>query len=438
MPKAEAQRWLLSSGHGGLFVRPFWVSDGGNSIKRTDFDVCWLKSCTVNASVLWDALYEQPGLTGLVTNGKGLGLRVTPQADVAAMLAQVRHVANDDKVFVRRPVAGARWWRLGPLTDAEAWHAAELVAACGLEPLRGELRFGRLGPFRSVVYFTAVGEPVRRSLDDGSWGSSAATLCPAEPPPQRPSGSQRPGPALSSQSTWAGPRAATPSGQSPSTPAFPAPAQLSSPTVQPWLPSTSVPGSTMFPSLPPPAVPGATPPAQPHDGRAVGRRGGRSAGCSAAGEGAAASAVLPSALEAQMADLVAEMRSLSQEVRSLRRENVELRRQLDLARGVQQHQPYALSSTLLPLPPPPPAFTPERQVPSGRTRMAGELSPEPAAGTVVLDAGGEVVMASGSPPLAADRKKGRRSLAMDVADQPVPGTQCLSQAPPGAPHPDDA
>ena len=187
-----------------MFVRPFWTDDGGSSLRRTDFGICWLKSCGVDAAALWEVLAEQYGFFGLVTNGKNLGLRITPGVEVDGMLAQVHFVAKDATAFVRRPVPGAQWWQLGPLSDAEAWHAAELVAAFGLQPLRGELRFGRSGPFRSVVYFTAAGTPTRCSLDDGSWGASAARLSAAAPPPQRPR--KPPGTALSAQSTWGGPR----------------------------------------------------------------------------------------------------------------------------------------------------------------------------------------------------------------------------------------
>ena len=157
VPKEEARQWLRSSGAGGLLVRPFWVSDNSSLLHRSDYEMCWLKSCTADAATLWDALWEQYGFFGLVTNGKNLGLRITPGIDVDGMLAQVHFATRDVSASIRRPVHGARWWQLGPLTDAEVWHAAELVAAFGLQPLRGELRYGRSGPFRSVVYFTAVG-----------------------------------------------------------------------------------------------------------------------------------------------------------------------------------------------------------------------------------------------------------------------------------------
>jgi len=88
-----------------------------------------------------------------------------------------------DAVAVRTAVPGRRWWRLGPLTDAELWRAKEMVAAVGLLPLNGELRTGRKGPFRSYVYFAAVGQPRCRTLDDGSWGASAATVQEAEEEP---------------------------------------------------------------------------------------------------------------------------------------------------------------------------------------------------------------------------------------------------------------
>jgi hypothetical protein len=429
VPKQEARGWLRSSGRGGLFIHPFWTSDDANLIKRTDFDICWLKSCKLDAGALWDALWEQPGFYGLVTNGKGLGLRVAPGASTEALMAQVQFAAKDDKAFVRRPVSGARWWRLGPLTDAEVWHAAELVASCGLEPLRGELRIGRAGPFRSVVYFTAVGDPSRRSLDDGSWGSSTATLSPAEPPPQRSSGSrQRPGPtladppprrtspsqaarprgsggsALAPQSSWAGARPAAP------------PAPL--PAGQAKKPATPV-GAIPFASAPVAAAAPAASAIKPFQARRSGRRGSKTPDAAVSwsavapgGDARSAPNVAPPVVapfpgEAQLTALTAQVGQLLEEMRCLRRENAELRRQLEAARGVHQHQPYALS----PLPPVP-AFSPLRPAVPVRTRMAGELTPEPSDPNI--DGMQDTVMPS--PPVDADTKRARRSLAVELGD----------------------
>ena len=111
---------------------------------------------------------------------------------------------------------GQRWWRLGPLTEAECWNVQEMVAATGLVPLRGELRMARMGPFRSAVYFVATGEPSRWSLDDGSWTASEARLSPADPPPRRRPASPTAAKARQSQtslpaaSIWAGPAASNP------------------------------------------------------------------------------------------------------------------------------------------------------------------------------------------------------------------------------------
>ena len=76
VPRADARAWLQGSGFGGLLARPFWVSDGSNNIQRSDFEVFWLRSCSVDPAKLWEALSGQPGFYGVVSNGAGLELRV--------------------------------------------------------------------------------------------------------------------------------------------------------------------------------------------------------------------------------------------------------------------------------------------------------------------------------------------------------------------------
>ena len=167
----------------------------------------------------------------MLPSSKDIAVRVTSVANLAELEAQIAFIFGSDAAKFRRAVPGQRWWRFGPLRDAELWAVKDLIAQTGLVPLRDELRTARAGPFRSYVYFAAAGSPSRTSLDDGSWSCSQAALQPAEPPPRR----KPPGPALSPQSTWGGPRpaaAAAPGGapgrarptSSPSP--FPAPAQL--------------------------------------------------------------------------------------------------------------------------------------------------------------------------------------------------------------------
>ena len=109
-----------------------------------------------------------------------------------------------------------------------------------------------------------------------------------------------------------------------------------------------------------------------------------------------------SALTAQVADLLTEMRAL-------RQENTELRRQLDAARGVQQHQPYAVSG-----------FAPADYQPSSparplltlRTRTAGELTPEMATTMDAGTANSDAIMSS--PPADTDPKRVRRSVGAEL------------------------
>ena len=101
---------------------------------------------------------------GLLLAGKDVALRVDQKAKVAELQAQLGLSLGNPEERFRQAVKGQRWWRLGPLTEAESWQAMEMVRATGLEPLRGELRRARMGKWRHAVYFAAVGSPSRTSL----------------------------------------------------------------------------------------------------------------------------------------------------------------------------------------------------------------------------------------------------------------------------------
>ena len=116
-------------------------------------------------------------------------------------------------------------------------------------------------------------------------------------------------------------------------------------------------------------------------------------------------------MERQLLALTNEVSKLAQELREVRRENAELRRQLDAYRGVQQHQPYAVSLPPLPLPP---VFTPVRPVGPSRTRTAGDLSP--AGGDEGLHPGSGADVHMPSLPDGVDSKKARRSLGESLGD----------------------
>ena len=111
----------------------------------------------------------------------------------------------------------------------------------------------------------------------------------------------------------------------------------------------------------------------------------------------------------QLSALTAQVSELLEEMRALRRENADLRRQLAFAQGVQQHQPYAISTApFVPIRP----YSAEGPGPAGRTRTAGELSPEPSSDVVANTADSDVVMSS--PPAAVDPKRARRSLGEEL------------------------
>ena len=397
VPRDAARRWLAGSGCGGLYVRPFWTASTGRAVERSTFSLLWLRGRMELGPKIWEAVYKLPGVYGLLPSSKDVAVRVTGEADVSMVQAQLQFVFGDSGVQFRRAIPGQRWWRFGPLRDAELWEVKDMIAKTGLEPLRGEFRTARAGPFRSFVYFAATGSPTRQSFDDGSWNSSRASLQPAEPPPR----CKPPGPAAAPQSPWTGPR----QDQAPSVPpvpaakaAVPAPAQPLAPTVWPSLPSVSPPTASSSEAK----------------GRGQGRGRGRGRGgqpISTPGGGDSVS------LGNQMADLIAQVGELNRTVSQLnraldevRQENALLRQQLSVARGVHQHQPYALPPpTLAPLPAPNFTHTPERAPPPGKSRTLGDLSPQ-----ATVDHHGEAVMTS--PPDDPGSKKAKRSLQSGLDD----------------------
>ena len=161
-------------------------------------------------------LHRRPGVADLLLSGRDVALRVTSAANVAELQAQLDLFTGNAGVRFKQATMGQRWWRFGPLTEAECWRALEMVRSMGLEPLRGELRHARMGRWRHAVYFSAVGSPTRTSLDDGSRTCSEAFLQEVKPPPRQPprtafaTPSSAVGSALSPHSAWAGPRSAAP------------------------------------------------------------------------------------------------------------------------------------------------------------------------------------------------------------------------------------
>ena len=214
VPRSQAVQWLRGSGCGGLYLRPFWTERTGSSVAKENFSLLWVRGRLGDGARLWDKIKDQPGVVGLLPGDRDIAIRVTAEARPAELQAQVRFALEDAAATLKQPVAGQRWWRLGPLSDAECFRVRDLILAVGLTPLRDEVRLARAGPFRTFVYFAATGDPVRFSLDDCTWNSSQAQLTAASPPPRRsaPSATARPqqSPALlPAQAQWGGEHAAS-------------------------------------------------------------------------------------------------------------------------------------------------------------------------------------------------------------------------------------
>eukprot|EP00667_Euglena_gracilis_P003624 EG_transcript_3634 len=194
VPRPEARQWLRASGCGNLFVRPFYTQDTAPELERSRFNMLWLRGHRASASRLWESVHDIQGVYGLVVTDKDAAIRVLGEADRPSIEAHVHLVLGDRKTTLHQATPDLRWWRLGPLEDADVFRIQELITLTGLTPHRGEVRLGSAGPFRRVAFFAATGTPKKTSLDDGSWGRScAARLTPAAPPPRQPRGQPSPG-----------------------------------------------------------------------------------------------------------------------------------------------------------------------------------------------------------------------------------------------------
>ena len=453
VPRAQACEWLRGSGCGGLYLRPFWTEHTGRDLDRSRFTLLWARGKGARGPELWDAFHNKPGVFGLLASGKDVALRISAEADVAALQAQLGATLNDVAAQFRRPIPGQRWWRLGPLTEAEVWRAGDLVLQTGLVAI-GAIRVAAAGPFRKHVYFAAAGTPTCILLDDGSWNGSSAQLQPADPPPRRKPSS---GTALPSQSTWAGPRQTTaplqpqpptavPPGRSP----FPQPASLLTPSV--WASGPPAPrhrtgaaltpqstwadssrtspavapranplGSVAQPDPLPPQSRSAPPAAsRPHaplvessaDGEEM-PRGGPPRRRRHAGR--------PRASPDEMEEMRALLRELQADLRALRRENELLRRAQVMDPWRQAYPfypPVAPSAPVTPsrlTPIPLPQFAPMQPVPT----IPPAAAADPAPGDAEMLPSGSLGPHSREPGDTPDKKRqprAARALAVDDSD----------------------
>lgn len=363
VPRVEARAWLRGSGSSGVFLRPFWTKDTSSEIQRDRFTLHWLRGQAKEAERVWAALRDEPGFFGLLAGGPDIAVRLSPEAQVSQALQQVRFALQRQELAFRRANPDARWWKLGPLTQAECSHVRALIPKFGLSLDGGDqVRFGPAGRFRSFCFFHASGQPSRRTLDDGGWNSSSVELWPADPPPRRgvgnpPASLGRQPNSLPKESMWGGPRRpGGPANPTSSTPALPA---------------------SGSPRLP--AAAGGPKPAtrvKPDHRAAVPAR--------------------PSSVEDQLGALLQQMEALNRqnaamvaELGELRRENALLRRRLEEASGF-VHQPYGAGL------PPSASQGPVGPSPSPPPSLGAPLSPS---GRPLLS---DVIMSTDSPAKVAD------------------------------------
>ena len=352
VPRAEARAWLRGSGCGGLFLRPFWTKDTGSEVARDNFALWWVRGQAAAADRLWQALRDTPGFVGLLAGGRDVAVRAAKEATLTQLQMQVRLTLQKPAFTFVQSNPGASWWRLGPLSSAEAAVVHQLITGLGLKLERDDVRFTVANHVRSrsFTFFMASGTLVKTSLDTGSWSSSEATLTPAQPPPRRsaPSahaparattGTPAGGYALAPQSRWGGPRNSQP--QPASQPAPAGPAAGPSPSRRPQSPGAPavLPQPAAAPSPGPrgPRRDTVEPAASPQPAAPRPRRRNRGGASQSASQPPAAFSASP-----EYAELLALIRELRGDLLALRQENDLLRRQLAQRGSV--HTPYATAS----------------------------------------------------------------------------------------------
>ena len=66
VPRDQALQWLRGSGHGNVFLRPFWTDQTGLAVARTNFHLLWVRGQLQHGSKIWEATHAEPRVYGLL------------------------------------------------------------------------------------------------------------------------------------------------------------------------------------------------------------------------------------------------------------------------------------------------------------------------------------------------------------------------------------
>ncbi len=102
-----------------------------------------------------DCTAKGAGILGLLAGGPDSAVRLGPDANASRALQQVRFALQRQELNFCQAVPGARWWKIGPLPQAESTHVhgpislfgepstdafVDYAAASGLQRYRGGTR----------------------------------------------------------------------------------------------------------------------------------------------------------------------------------------------------------------------------------------------------------------------------------------------------------
>jgi len=85
VPRPQAREWLRGSGCGGLYLRPFWTESTGEAVARHQFNLLWVRGQLEKGPQLWQALWDKPGVIGLLPSGRDVAVRVTSEASLSTL-----------------------------------------------------------------------------------------------------------------------------------------------------------------------------------------------------------------------------------------------------------------------------------------------------------------------------------------------------------------
>ena len=73
----------------GLYLRPFWTESTGEAVAHHQFNLLWVRGQLEKGPQLWQALWDKPGVIGLLPSGRDVAVRVTSEASLSTLWSPI-------------------------------------------------------------------------------------------------------------------------------------------------------------------------------------------------------------------------------------------------------------------------------------------------------------------------------------------------------------